>query len=330
MATIKDIAKRVGVSCMTVSNVLHERFDRVSPETVKKVQKAVIELGYRPNMYARSLVSKSSRIIAYISTPNKSASGHFSSDPFHASLTDEMESHLSGAGYYLMLKSVSNAKELNIFLQNWPMDGLFLVGIDDKEILSAARASRVPSVCIDCIPHPDALTVSLDDYEGGRLAAQHFLSKGHRQIAFAMPHAGSVDNQRLSGFSDELKQQGITLPKERIFDMSRFESVVDIAKILLDDSDTTAIFATADILAAEIISAVFALGGKVPDDISVLGFDDSYLCRLTFPKLSSIHQDVSRRAGAAADVMLRLLIKEDVSSLTIPVSLTERDSVKVL
>ncbi len=328
MATIKDIAKHVGVSTMTVSNVLHRRFHRVSPETAKKVQEAAKELGYRPNLHARSLVSKNSRVIAYVSTPGASASGRFAADPFHAGLTDEMETRLGAAGYYLMLKSLSKASELTEFLQNWQPEGVFLVGIDDGGILSAALSSGVPAVCIDCPFQPGLISIGLDDYAGGRLAAQHLLQKGHRRLAFAMPHGGSIDSARLSGFSDELASQGISLPKERIFDVSLW-GVEAVAGALCADPGTTAIFATADILAAQLISAITARGARVPQDVSVLGFDDSFLCQLTYPALSSIHQDVSRRAGAAADAMFRLLMAEQAESVKLPVSLSERDSVIV-
>ena len=123
MATIKDIASATGVSATTVSNVIHGRAKRVSAETIEKINAAIKELGYVPNMSARSLVSNSSKVIGFVNHVI------IDNDPLFSTSIGTIEQTLREHGYYLMLHTVETAEDLRAFLQNWNVDGLFFTGI---------------------------------------------------------------------------------------------------------------------------------------------------------------------------------------------------------
>ena len=129
MVTIRDIAQATGVSATTVSNVIHGRNKRVSAETIQSINDAIKELGYVPNMSARSLVSSSSKVIGFVNHVITRTDTNMMDDPFHSAAIGAIETALRENGYYLMLRTVETAEELVAFLQNWNMDGLFFTGI---------------------------------------------------------------------------------------------------------------------------------------------------------------------------------------------------------
>ena len=149
MVTIKDIAARTGVSATTISNVIHGRSGRVSAETVEKVNAAIKELGYTPNMSARALVSKSSKVVAFINHVVTRDNSNMMEDPFLSSSIGVIESELRRNGYFLMLRTVRTVEELANFLQNWNVDGLFLTGIFHDSFYDALSSYSIPAVLLD-------------------------------------------------------------------------------------------------------------------------------------------------------------------------------------
>ena len=140
MATIKDIARVTGVSATTVSNVIHGKSGRVSAETIEKINKAINELGYVPNMSARSLVSNSSKVIGMINHIVPHNESNIMEDPFQSSFIGAIERVLRENGYYLMLRTVETSEELLTFLRNWNVDGMFFTGIfKDQFLMSFQR-----------------------------------------------------------------------------------------------------------------------------------------------------------------------------------------------
>jgi LacI family transcriptional regulator len=180
---------------------------------------------------------------------------------------------------------------------------------------------------------PDIYNVGLEDQEGAYLATRHLLENGHRVIAFTSPfiRENGVVELRLRGYKKALEEFGVPFEKSLVFEqeINTVEGIL-LGRALGASKEITAIFATADILAAGIIAGLRDVGVNVPDDKSVVGFDDNYLCQITCPRLTTIHQDADNKGILAAEMMIAQLDRQhvDKKNIILPVRLVERDSVK--
>lgn len=335
MATIEDIAKAAGVSNTTVTNVIHGRTHKVSEKTIEKINKIIKDFGYVPNMSARALAAGSSKVVAMINHLDPEKSGNFLSDPFHTLFIGAIEDALRKSGYYLMFRTVSRVEELETFLRNWNVTGLFLTGVfEDDELYSFLCDLNIPIVVSDSYlsSNEKLVNVGLEDMEGGRLAAKYLLDKGHRKIAFACPplKKGGVVDQRLEGYKKALSERGVAFDESLVFECEfSVTKTTQLGKLLAERKDITAVFATADILAAGIMSGLQLGGRSAPDNFSVIGFDDINWCRMTNPMLTTIKQDANKKGLLAADMMVKLLNGKTLRerNIVLPVELVERDSV---
>lgn len=336
MATIKDIAKIVGVSCTTVSNVIHGKPGRVSADTIIKINNAIEELGYVPNMSARSLVSNSSKVIGVINHVVTRDNSNFMEDPFHSIFIGSIESTLRENGYYLMLRTVKNNNDLNFFLRNWNLDGLILNGVYEDDFYNTLTKINIPIVLIDSyVSNPNICTVGLEDFNGGYLATKYLINHGHTNIAFASPFIKykGVVSERFEGYKKALNESNIPLKSKLIFEQELdIDTTITLGKNLAKRNDFTAIFATADILAAGITTGIKQAGKKVPEDISIIGFDDINLCNLISPPLTTIHQDAQLKGKIAVNYMIDKLEKKIInnSETVLPVRIVERGSVATI
>mgnify|MGYP001773977580 FL=1 len=336
MATIKDIAAYTGVSPTTVSNVIHGRSGRVSEETVHKIQDAIEKLGYVPNMSARSLVSSSSKVIALINHINTRKDSNFMDDPFQASLIGIIESALRENGYYLMVRTVDTADELLAFLRNWNVDGLFVTGIFRDSFFDTLSTLDLTMVFIDSyVKHPNFYNVGLEDFNGSFLATSHLIENGHRKIAFTSPSIrdGGVLQERFLGYKAALTQYGIAFDKHLVFEYEMdLPSCRELAKQLTAILDLTGIVASADIMAAGIMTGLRDLGVRVPDDLSIVGFDDLVFSQMITPPLTTIHQNMPLKGQTAVDFMLQKLEGRTLSQteVILPTYLVKRQSVRNL
>lgn len=336
MSTIKDIANIVGVSCTTVSNVIHGRAGRVSAETITRINEAIDKLGYVPNMSARSLVSSSSKVIGMIShlTSNKKES--IVEDPFHSAFIGSIETKLRENGYYLMLRTVETTADLLAFLRNWNVDGLFFTGVFQDEFFTVLSEQNIPTVLIDSyvdVSRPNMCNVGLEDYKGGYLATRYLIDQGHKNIAFASPtiKKRGVVSERFQGYKDALSEASLPFRHDYVFEQELdTDTTIALGRRLASRSDITAVFATADILAAGIMSGIAQSGRKVPEDISVIGFDDISFCQLTSPTLTTIHQDAPLKGKLAVNFLIDLLDNNSIKNreVILPVNLVVRSSVK--
>lgn len=333
MVTLKDIAAEAGVSITTVSNVVHNRKSRVSPELVRKIEKIIEREHYAPSMSARSLASDQSNIIGVITHLTPQNMGSTVGDPFMSSFVDSVEKRIREEGYYLMIRAVKDAAELASLSRSWRLSGLILTGMFQDEFFSTIRELGVPYVLIDSyVDDPDACRIGLEDELGGYIATKHLLDKGHRTVAFASPpiRPGGVIEKRLLGYQRALGEYGVPFDASLVFMQ---EITVDegkrLGRELAARREITGIFASADILAAGIMAGLNDRGIRVPAEKSVIGFDDNYLAQLTVPGLTTIHQDADRKGILAADLILKQLRGEPVQekSIILPVYLVERGSV---
>ncbi|MDD6684076.1 MAG: LacI family DNA-binding transcriptional regulator [Clostridiales bacterium] len=333
MLTIKDIALAAGVSPTTVSNVLHHHYKRVSPKTVEHIRQVIASMGYVPSMTARSLAGNVSRIIGVVSTLDPLGSGGFYMDPFHGELLSGIEKKLREHGYFLMIRTVENAQELHALLGSWNIDGLIMTGLFPQEIYDELHRQDTPVLLIDNLIHDEAmLHVRLEDKEGGYLATRHLLENGHERILFCCPsmEEDSVVAQRYQGYCDAMTEFGRSVYSGDVYQSSfSIEAGIALGEELAKRDDFTAIVATADILAAELCQGLTRGGKQVPEDVSIVGFDDSSMARLNHPPLTTIHQDAAKRGEKAVEILLQAIEAGLYAQPCVfPVSLVQRSSVK--
>lgn len=336
MSTIKDIANIVGVSCTTVSNVIHGRAGRVSAETISRINDAIDQLGYIPNMSARSLVSSSSKVIGMISHFKSNPKESIIEDPFHSTFIGTVEKILRENGYYLMLRAVDNTADMISFLRNWNVDGLLFTGVFQDEFYDALSSLTIPIILIDSyVPTSKICNIGLEDFKGGYTATRYLIDKGHRQIAFASPTIKNrgVVSERFLGYKQALSEASISFRPELVFEQELdIETTIALGHKLSQRNDITAVFTTADILAAGIMAGIQQSGKSVPGDISVVGFDDINLCRLISPTLTTIHQDATYKGQLAVNFLIDLLNNNPIRQreVILPIKLIERESVRAL
>lgn len=344
MATLKDIANYTGVSCTTVSNVIHGKPGRVSAETVAMIQEAITKLGYVPNMSARALVSHSSKVIAMINHVVTKRSSKFMDDPFESSFVGTIEAALREHGYYLMIRTVETSEDLLAFLQNWNVDGLFFTGIFKDKFFDVLTKLSIPTVFIDSyVHHPGIYNIGLKDFEGSHTATMHLIEQGHRHIAFASPSIkdGGVLQERFLGYKAALTKAGIPFDKTMVFEYEMdINSCLQLSKELVAkyrsvsniDQRISSLVVTADIMAAGVMAGLRNEGLIIPDDISIIGFDDLSICRMITPPLTTIHQDMEKKGYLAVDCMLKQLAGDPIEQpeIILPTHLVERESVRTL
>ena len=336
MVTLKDIAAEAGVSITTVSNVVHNRTSRVSPELVQKIRSIIDREHYVPSMTARTLVNDESYIIGVITHMTPQNVGSTMSDPFLGTFVDGIEFRTREEGYFLMIRSVENARALESLRRSWKLSGVILTGIFEDEFFTGVQNLGIPFVLIDSyVNAPDVYCIGLEDEKGGYLATKHLLENGHRVIAFASPsiREGGVVEKRLNGYRRALKEFGVPFDPSLVFTQEIFvEEGKRLGHLLAEKPEITGIFASADILAAGIMTGLREKGVLVPRDKSIVGFDDNYLCQLTNPNLTTIHQDAGQKGILAVDMLLKELRREPQAehSIILPVSLVERESVRNL
>ena len=334
MVTLKDIAAEAGVSITTVSNVVHKRANRVSPEMVARIWAIIEREHYVPSMTARTLANADSSIIGMITHMTPQNIGSTMSDPFLGTFVDGIERRTRENGYFLMIRSVEDARALESISRSWHLSGLILTGMFQDEFFECMKKLGIPFVLIDSyIDQPDIYSIGLEDEKGGYIATRHLLEKGHRVIAFASPtiRAGGVVEQRLIGYRRALSEFGVPFDPSLVFTQEiSVEEGRRLGYLLSEKKEITGVFASADILAAGIMTGLREKGVCVPRDKSIVGFDDNYLSQLTNPTLTTIHQDAEQKGMLAADMILAQLRGEPIAehSVILPVSLVERESVR--
>lgn len=334
-ATMRDIAERVGTTTGVVSVTLNgakSKTLRVSEDTRRRVLEAAAELGYRRDMRASSLVTGRSQVIGLM-LPYV---GSFKTpDPFYSIVTAGVAAGASEAGYNLMLYTAVAEEEGKRAAEtvNRRIDGLILITPHAATpILDECRRLGIETVCIDQDPAKAQLTVNFDDYQGGKLVMEHLLGLGHRRIAHLYGHAGNYLNEgRYQAYRDGLKANAIEEDSALVLPggFQRHMSLLSTRQLLAlpEALRPTAIFAVNDLAAHGALDAIAESGLRVPEDISVVGYDDTWYASITNPPLTTVCMNVDLIGQRAAELLISKL-KGDVEEahLLLPVSLTIRRS----
>lgn len=326
MVTLKDIAKEAGVSVMTVSRVVNGQLSKVSEENTRRIREIIRQKNYVPNSSARSLSSKSSHIVSLIVR----GAGNQLTNPYNAVMAGEIVPNVQERGYYLMLHFIDRYDDITQRLRAWNAEGSIFLGTFDEDIQKILFDNRIPLVFTDSYSKVRQITnVGIDDYKGGVLAARHFLERGHRSFLYlGWSMTSSVVTNRLNGFRDTLENAGLTLDPSCILEAGI--PAEELAKKICSlPQKPTAIFTSADMLAITLIDELKRLGFRVPEDYSIIGFDDLAMGHLIAPPLTTITQDIPRKAQIATDLLFRHIQDPTApaENITLDVHLVERESV---
>jgi LacI family transcriptional regulator len=297
------------------------------------VRRIVAERGYVPSASARSLAAKSSRLIGLLVPAADEDSMMIS--PHNVAIAGQIERELRKRGYHLLLRGIAHPDEVTEALQSWSLDGAVLLGFLDEELdrLTKATIGQVKVLAVDSYSKNRVTTgVRADDFAGARLAAEHLLGLGHRRILFAGPAFSDVGvvHQRFEGFLQAFTDAGLTWDDRLIetVNTTHADGLEVGRRLLTAHPRATAVFATADILAIGIMEGVADSGAAVPDDVSVIGFDNLDLCAYVTPKLTTIAQDIGEKAATAVRMLISSVEggKQPRKPVTIGVDLVERAS----
>jgi DNA-binding LacI/PurR family transcriptional regulator len=346
--TLQTIADRVGVSRMTVSNAF-SRPDQLSADLRGRILMAAEELGYAgPDPSARALARGTAGAVGVLLTDSlRDAFADEVATTFLGAIADE----LTPTGLALTLLSASEQPGM-IPARDVPMDGALVYSCNTQSTaVDWLKRRKLPLVFVDQAPSPGVPSINIDDRTGARAAAQHLVDLGHRRIDIVIANmagpvrivpdplaAGSnhVIKQRMLGWHDALNAAGIepTVVQEGYFRGGSGRGAgEEAAGILLDGPDRpTAILCYSDVVAYGVVQAAHARGLQVPDDLSVVGFDDNPLARRMRPALTTVRQDVAAKGHAAAAALTAAIERARNGSATrvrhvlLPTELVIRDS----
>ncbi len=329
MVTMKDIAKELGVSVMTVSRVVNGQYSKVSEDNIIKVKELIKKYNYVPNSTARSLSSNSSRIASLVIR----GTGNVLTNPYNAELAGYIADLVQQHDYYLMIHVIDKYDDLTTRLRAWNSEGAIFIGAFDDEIRQIMYDNRIPLIFTDSYTSVRQVNnIGIDDYKGGELAAKHFIENGHQSFAFVGgAFRSNVVQNRLEGFKAEINRSGFDSKDILIIEYEDPMSTV-AKQICHHKTPISAVFVTADVMARELMIEVNKLGFSIPGDISFIGFDDLPLSQYTVPPLTTIRQDLARKARSATDALFQQIddSSHPAANLVLDVTVVERESVRSL
>lgn len=302
MPTIKDVAKEAQVSIATVSFVLNDRDVPITKETKAKVWAAADKLGYIPNRVARSLVTKRTQQIALV-VPDIT-------NPFFPEIAKQVELAAREFDYHvILLNGTGNELVLQTLKESF-IDGALVVSRDNEINYNLKK----PVVFLDeeQDERKQSYVVTCDNFAGGQLAGQHLIKLGHRRIACVSGPENTPNSKlRWNGFKKALEGHDVSvlmLPGDY-----SFESGYNVGQDILR-TDVTAVFCFNDLSALGLMKYLTEQNVSIPDDISLIGFDNINLTNYISPGLTTIHQDMTAIAKAAVACLMSLIQKDKVTT----------------
>jgi LacI family transcriptional regulator len=309
-ATIADVAARAGVGVTTVSRVLNSHTN-VSPSTRAKVLDAIVALQYRPSSLARNLSLRRTHVIGVVVPCFTS--------PSAVERVRGVAGVLARSPYDLMLFDIESEDRrehaFRLFDRGDRSDGLLLISlIPPEDEVERLRATGLPCVLVDA-PHPAFPSIVIDDVHGGELATDHLIELGHRQIAFfgdkspdPFRFASSLDRTR--GYERALARAGIELRNEYMCEGTKSYHVarsiaIDLLRL---PQRPTAVFAASDSQALGVLEAARILGIRVPDELSIVGFDDVEVA--AHVGLTTVRQPLYESGRRGAQLLLQMIAGE--------------------
>jgi len=329
--SIKDIAREADVSHSTVSRALANS-PLIAEETRHRIHRLARRMGYTPNAIARGLVMQRTKTVGVIVTTIE--------DPFVSEVVRGIEEVAGDSGYRVFLGTSHNdsTREMNVVkaLREWRVDGV---------IVASSRVGALYQPHLKEIGAPIVLinnqnqhksraihSVAVDDAQGGAIATQHLISRGHRVIGYLGGPADYTANvNRLVGYRRALAEARIAFDPARVIPgTGRVESGEQVAQFLAQSPPPTAIFCYNDMSAIGALRALKARGVRVPEDISLVGFDDIPFASCVDPPLTTIRQPKYEMGQRAMRMLLHLLNRKRVDNLMLPGELVVRESTRAI
>ncbi|MBS5912907.1 LacI family transcriptional regulator [Paenibacillus macerans] len=335
MVSIKDVAKRANVSISAVSKTLNGYSD-VSESTRQKVMKAAQELNYFPNMLAKNLKHKVTKTIALIISNFEQANGK------DGVMFQIMSGVYAAAQHYqyevvIYTRNLSEQQDKSYwqFCQENKIAGVVISGLRTSDpYFEELVNSELPSVVVDAnIVGPHSGSVATDNLSAAREAVKYLIGKGHREIGLINGHPfAAVSVDRLEGYRQALEEAGLPYRPERVIDANfNEEEAYEAADgYLRDNPGITAVFAVSDLMAIGFMTRCRELGIAIPDQLSIMGFDDIVLSSYTTPRLSTVKQDFTKIGYSAFEQVVNMLEKQTAGYHKIlPFEIVDRETIKV-
>ncbi len=325
--TMSDVARLAGVGTMTVSRVLSGTV-RVSEQTTQRVQTAIDQLKYRPNVLARAFRGQTSRSIGLIIP--------YLYDPFFANCAHAVTTVAKERGYSVII-TTSNEDPKTEYAEADQMlerhvDGLLVIPSQFRQsLLSRALFGKTPVVAFDRpVPDPSIDTVLVQNAIGTRHMTEHLIEHGHQRIAYiGLSRSLFTINTRFLGYRRAMQSAG--LQSDAVFDCTSEEIALRILKAKLDgNSGPTAILTSNTLATRYVLSAIARLGVRVPNDLALAGFDDFDLAEFTSPPLTVVRQAAQEMGRVAASLLFDRIVRGETPHtghrIVLPVELVLRRS----
>lgn len=329
--TIYDIAKATGFSITTVSKVLNNYPD-VGQKTREKILKTVDEMGYFPSSYARTLTTKKSYTLGVIYMESLGIGLKHS---FFSGVIQSFKQVVELEGYDLVFIANKIGDEKKSYVDHFRyrgVDGVVVFSSEnDDDELEKLIASDLPSVIID-LDSSKTNVVYSDNYQGTELALKYLLDLGHEKIAHIAGHQNTFSGiERMKGFLKAMKRLDLTIPPSYIVNGGFFSiegGKEAMQQLLVLNERPTAVFAGSDTMALGAIKAIEAAGLRVPEDISIIGYDNVEWSDYITPRLTTVKQDRDKIGARAAEILLNSINGEgnNYTKEIVPVTLIKRDS----
>lgn len=336
MITMKEIAMIADVSTTTVSNVIHGKINKVSPDTVDKIQRLLEENNYIPRFGLNALTNRGSKMIGIIiHTPEFFEQMPYER-PFYGKVIGMLEHVFRERGYYIMLYSSKDLQDIMTMVLGWNIDGIITISMPQEYYQKIQEKTKKPVVAIDLLDEDDRLdhcySVTSKDYDGGSQVMKYLIQQGFKEIIFIANVKEGADLYRYQGANEVYKKHfklGTDLKYyilERTYEerVRTYESLERYAQ-----KGENALFFSTDLNAVEAIGYFREKQIQVPEDISVVGFDDDIYARLCIPQLTSMKVDSEKKARLAAKMLMKLIEGEKVEEkhIKIDVQFMKRNSV---
>lgn len=333
-ATIRDVAAAAGVSVATVSYVLNGK-KKVSEQTRNEVLDVIRRLEYVPDLNARGLSKKDTRLIGVVVPQTEPGSTLMFRNNFYSEILGSIEYHARQNGYHVLISATDVTEDYLNLIRERNLDGVIIIGTYQNRFFSQLKQLEVPVVLVDSYCKYDWFhAIRIDDERSSWMATRYVLEAGHRKIALVsgLLHDSGVMQKRFKGYREALEEFGVPYREEYLFEETvDYDSGVAIAqRIAREKTDVTAVVATADIFAIGLMKGFYEAGVRVPEDISVMGFDDLDISAYLTPGLTTVRQQISLKGERAVTLLVQNMENPSMPRVeeVLPVSLVERDSVK--
>ena len=335
-ATLKDVAQLAGVSTATVSYALSGK-RMISEETKQRINRAIAQLDYVPDLNARSLSMRDSKLIGVVVPQTEPGDRLMFQNSFYSEALGSIEYCARQHGYHILISATDANESYLTLAKQRNLDGIIVIGMYPDEFYQQMKKTQIPIVLIDsyCNDHYYN-NIRIDDAYGSYMATKHVLDCGHREMVFFVGQLkeNGVMKKRLAGYRQALEEYGLPYREENVFEgQIDYESGVRMAaKLAASNLPATAVVAAADILAIGAIKGFYDAGLRVPEDISIIGFDDLEISQYLAPGLTTVRQQISMKGQRAVELLLEHIADPSLSKQEeiLPLKLIERGSVKKL